>query len=123
MQKRASDIEPRTASDEAAAPVVWAHSREGFVGDTCMTLRPPRGHEYTTVSGPHAPHRLNIADVVSPDRDDPGALPGQILTGRSGLSISVSQLSSATPYIWRNVECDELHFLQTGTTDFVTAFG
>lgn len=102
---------------------VCIHTRDGFVGDVCATLRPNSVHEYTDVSGPHAPHRLDLTKMSFPDRADPSVLPALVLVGRSGLAIGVSGLAHPTPYAIKNAESDELHFIQEGEIDFVTAFG
>jgi len=48
---------------------------------------------------------------------------GPVSRRRSGLAISASALARPTPYVFKNTECDELHFIQEGELDFVTAFG
>ena len=107
-------------SDEVGVAI---HTREGFVGDVCAMLRPNSVHQYAEVSGPHAPHRVDLARLPMPDREDPRSVAGPFLVGRSGLAISASALARPTPYVFKNAECDELHFIQEGELDFVTAFG
>jgi homogentisate 1,2-dioxygenase len=102
---------------------VAIHTREGFMGDVCAMLRPNSVHEYVEVSGPHAPHRVDLARLQLPDREDPRAVAPPLLAGRSGLAISASALGRPTPFVLKNAECDELHFIQEGEIDFVTAFG
>jgi homogentisate 1,2-dioxygenase len=107
-------------SDE---PGVAIHTREGFAGDVCAVLRPNSVHQYVEVSGPHAPHRVELAKLRLPDREDPTSVAAPFLVGRSGLAISASALTRPTPHVQKNAECDELHFIQEGELDFVTAFG
>src|SRR5260370_12539757 len=102
---------------------VAIHTREGFVGDVCAMLRPNSVHQYTEVSGAHAPHRVDLARLQLPDREDPRSVAAPFLLGRSGLAISASALARPTPYVFKNAECDELHFIQEGELEFVTAFG
>jgi homogentisate 1,2-dioxygenase len=102
---------------------VAIHSREGFVGDVCAVLRPNSVHQYTQVSGAHAPHRVDLARLQLSDREDPRSVAEPFLRGRSGLAISASALSRPMPYVFKNAECDELHFVQEGEIEFVTAFG
>lgn len=102
---------------------VSIHTRLGFVGDVCTTLRPSTVHEYTSVSGPHAPHRIDLFALSPADRDDPSVPPTALLSGRTGLTLCVSGLSAPTPYVWKNTEFDELHFVQEGELEYVTAFG
>jgi homogentisate 1,2-dioxygenase len=86
-------------------------------------LRPNSVHQYAEVSGPHAPHRVDLASLQLPDREDPRSVAVPFLVGRSGLAISASALARPTPFVLKNAECDELHFIQEGELDFVTAFG
>ena len=58
-----------------------------------------------------------------PDREDPRSVVAPFLVGRSGLAISASALAHPMPYVMKNAEFDELHFIQEGEIDFVTAFG
>jgi homogentisate 1,2-dioxygenase len=114
-----SNAKPATSEDFGVA----IHTREGFVGDICAMLRPNSVHQYLKVSGPHAPHRVDLSKLPLQDREDPRALVAPFLAGRSGLTISASALAHPTPFVRKNAEFDELHFIQEGEIDFVTAFG
>lgn len=107
----------------AAAPNVELWSRQGFVGDICVVERPHPTFGYTAVSGPHAPHRLAVADLDLPDRDDPSALPVPFMRSVSGVVLSASARRLPAPWAVRNVEADEIHFVQGGQLDYVTDFG
>jgi homogentisate 1,2-dioxygenase len=107
----------------SAVPNVELWSRQGFVGEICVVDRPYPTFGYTTVSGPHAPHRLTIADLELPDRDDPSALPAPFMRSVSGVVLSASGRRRSTPWAIRNVECDEIHYIQDGEIDYVTDFG
>lgn len=120
MSKTATTPE---VADEAGDLGVSIHTRDGFAGAMCAVLRPNSAHEFMSVRGPHAPHRFDLGSMQLRDREDPAELPATLLTGRSGLSICASGLSKPTPYVIRNVETDEFHFIQEGTLDFFTAFG
>jgi homogentisate 1,2-dioxygenase len=102
---------------------VAIHTREGFVGDVCAMLRPNSVHQYEDVSGPHAPHRVDLARLRLSDREDPSSITAPILIGRSGIAITASALAQSTPYVVKNVESDELHFIQEGEIDFITSVG
>ena len=119
MEAANSHAKSQTPDDVGVA----IHTREGFVGDVCVMLRPNSVHQYTEVSGPHAPHRVDLARLQLPDREDPRSVAAPFLVGRSGLAISASALARPTPFVLKNAECDELHFIQEGELDFVTAFG
>lgn len=119
MEAVDSHTKPQTLEDVGVA----IHTREGFVGDICAMLRPNSVHQYLEVIGPHAPHRVNLAKLPLQDREDPKSVAAPFLVGRSGLAISASALARPMPYVFKNAECDELHFIQEGELDFVTAFG
>jgi len=119
MEAVNSHAKSQTSDDVGVA----IHTREGFVGDVCAMLRPNSVHQYAEVSGPHAPHRVDLARLQLPDREDPRSVAAPFLVGRSGLAISASALARPTPFVLKNAECDELHFIQEGEVDFVTAFG
>jgi hypothetical protein len=48
------------------------------------------------------------------DATDPGELPTVFARSRNTLSLAVSARSEPTPYLWRNAEYDEVHFVQQG---------
>lgn len=97
--------------------------REGFYGDGINVTRAQHVPDFSQVSGLHAPHRLNIADVFLPDRGDPAALPAAIFISRSGAQLSVSARQQSMPFVISNVEADEVHFIQQGEPCFATAYG
>lgn len=114
------------SSDPKAAgapPNVHLWTRDGFLGANAVALRPNYTPEYRSVSGPHAPHRLDLLSLPTADTTDAAALPSVIMTSKNGVTISLSRRRAPTPYTLRNAECDELHFLQTGKCRFVTDFG
>ncbi|HEX6512222.1 MAG TPA: homogentisate 1,2-dioxygenase [Chloroflexota bacterium] len=98
-------------------------TREGFYGDYAVVARPNYTPDYLSVEGPHAPHRLTIADLKIDDRVDPRALPTTFATSRAGVRLSASAREEPMPFVVRNVEADELHFVQQGELEFMTAFG
>jgi len=104
-----------------ANPHLW--SRGGFAGDMCVTVRPHSIVGYSSVAGPHAPRILDLHDLEVPDRADPNALPVVFAASRDEVSLLVSAREAPTPFAWRNVEYDELHFVQDGVLDYVTDFG
>jgi len=109
------------AEKEARYTEHWG--REGFYGDGISVVRSQHVPDFLRVSGPHAPHRLNINDVALTDRGDPQALPLPIYTSRSGAQLSVSGRQRSMPFVISNVEADEVHFIQTGDVRFATAYG
>ncbi len=117
-------MSPHTPADKPEdVPELCIHTRDGFTGDICAVLRPHAIHKYVSVEGPHAPHRFEFGKLESPDAKNALARPLAILRGRSGLSISISHLNQSSPYIWKNVEFEEFHFILKGEFDYVTAYG
>lgn len=112
-----------TGSSPIQAPNPHLWSRDGFLGTNAIALRKDYTPSYKSVSGPHAPHRVNLFDVVTDDMQDSGALPTIIMTGRNGIELSVSRRREPTPYTARNAEADELHFIQSGKVRYATDFG
>ncbi|MBM4297089.1 MAG: homogentisate 1,2-dioxygenase, partial [Deltaproteobacteria bacterium] len=97
--------------------------REGFYGDGINVLRAQHVPDFLRVSGPHAPHRFNIADVNLADRADAGALPTPVMLSRTGAQLCVSVRERPMPFVIANVEADEVHFIQQGEVRFATAYG
>lgn len=97
--------------------------REGFYGDGVNVIRPRHVPDYISVKGPHAPHRLRIADVSLADGGEPEALPMPILSARTGVQLSICRSERPMPFIVSNVEADEVHFIQDGEIGFATAYG
>lgn len=104
-------------------PGVHLYTRDGFVGKMAVALRPHTIYEYTRVDGPHAPKRIAIDRVETPDATDAWALPTVFARTRHGVEMSASRRSAAMPYAFRNTENDELHFIQEGEFEYVTDFG
>jgi homogentisate 1,2-dioxygenase len=102
-------------------PHLW--SRDGFDGDMCVTARRYPIVEYQAISGEHAPHRIDLTAVHLDDRDDPEALPTVVAASRKDATIALSGRAQPTPWVWRNAENDEIHFVQEGELDYVTDFG
>lgn len=102
-------------------PNLW--SRDGFTGANAIALRADYTPTYRAVKGPHAPHRFNLFDIETADMHSAEAMPTTVLSGRTGLELSVSRRRAATPFAMRNTEGDELHFVQSGAVRFVTDFG
>ena len=97
--------------------------REGFYGDGVNVLRAQHVPDFVKVSGPHAPHRFNIAEVALSDRTDANALPTPVMLSRTGAQLSVSARQRPMPFVVSNVEADEVHFVQQGEVRFATAYG
>jgi homogentisate 1,2-dioxygenase len=104
-------------------PGAHLYTRDGFLGDLCVAIRPHTIYQYVSVDGPHAPRRLRLADIETADRSDPYALPTVFATSRHDVTLSVSARTAPMPYVFRNTECDEVHFVQDGELEYVTDFG
>lgn len=97
-------------------------TRDGFTGERAMIRRTAYTPEYLSVEGPHAPRRLSAFDVQGA-AVGPYALPLPIATAANGVRVSVSRRTASMPYTMRNVECDEIHFVQDGELRFRTGYG
>ena len=98
-------------------------SREGFYGAGFHIMRPLHVPDFHSVQGPHAPHRLQIGQVVTPDGRDAEALPTTVMISPSGVRISISARSEPMPFLMQNVEADEVYFVQSGELGFATIYG
>ena len=98
-------------------------SREGFNGDKAWIRRAHYAPEFISAKGPHAPRRLNIADVQAQNTANPLDMPVVVATTKTGVRLAVSRRSESMPYVMRNVECDEIHFIQQGNVRVRTGYG
>jgi homogentisate 1,2-dioxygenase len=104
------------------SPYLENWSREGFTGDSALVRREQYSPDYLRANGPHVPRRLNVCDLRS-DAGDEFQMPTVIAAAASGLRLAVSPRVESMPYVLRNVECDELHFIQQGQLRIRTALG
>jgi homogentisate 1,2-dioxygenase len=108
---------------DAGPPPIQLWTRDGFQGALSAVTRATYAPEYLSVQGPHAPRRAVLERLTPDDRDDPGALPTTVATSRQGVKLHVSARRKPMPYVVRNVEADEIHFIQSGTVKFETDVG
>jgi homogentisate 1,2-dioxygenase len=105
------------------APNVQLWSREGFGGPLSVLVRPTNGTEYISVQGPHAPRRAVLERMVPADQTDVEALPSVVATSKIGVRLLVSGRPRPMPFVVRNVDADEIHFIQSGEVRFETDAG
>ncbi|WP_043420434.1 homogentisate 1,2-dioxygenase [Cupriavidus basilensis] len=98
-------------------------TRDGFNGASSMVVRPHYAPAYLSAQGLHVPRRFQIGKLAAPGSDDPSVLPLQVARSRGGVYLSVVSLSLPMPYVVRNVEADELHFVHHGELKFETDCG
>lgn len=108
---------------DADPPAVQLWTRDGFQGALSVVTRPTYAPDYLSVQGPHAPRRVVLDRLRTEDQDDPEALPTTVATSRLGVKLHVSGRRKPMPYVVRNVEADEIHFIQSGTVRFETDVG
>jgi homogentisate 1,2-dioxygenase len=96
-------------------------SRDGFTGDKAMIRRTHYTPDYLSARGPHAPRRLNVADVAS--NGGRFGMPVVVASTSTGLRLGVARRSESMAYVMRNVECDEIHFVQEGELRIRTGYG
>ncbi|MBB5423133.1 homogentisate 1,2-dioxygenase [Paraburkholderia sp. CNPSo 3155] len=107
----------------AAAPPVQLWTRDGFLGALSVVTRSTYAPDYLSVEGPHAPRRAVLERLTPDDASDPQALPTTVATSRLGVKLHVSGRRQPMPFVVRNVEADEIHFIQSGTVKFETDVG
>jgi homogentisate 1,2-dioxygenase len=98
-------------------------SREGFTGDKAWIRRAHYAPDYLSAAGPHAPKRLNVSDLQPANAGNPLGMPIVIAGTKTGVRLSVARRTESMPYIMRNVECDEMHFVQHGNVRVRTGYG
>lgn len=106
-----------------AGPPVQLWTRDGFQGAMSVVTRTTYAPDYLSAQGPHAPRRAVLERLTPEDRDDDDALPTMVATSRLGVRLHVSGRRKPMPYVVRNVEADEIHFIQSGTVRFETDVG
>lgn len=106
----------------AGFPVqLW--TRDGFQGAAAAFARPTYAPDYLSVQGPHVPRRAVLSRLTPEDQEDAEALPTVVAASRLGVRLLVSGRRRPMPYVIRNVEADEIHFIQSGTVKFETGVG
>ena len=112
-------------SGKGAPPAGYVElwSRDGYVGVNNVGVRKGYTADFKAVSGPHVAWRMALADFPAPDQKTPESLPTPLLTARDGTILSISKLAARMPFVLRNVDFDEVHFLQTGKALYETDWG
>jgi homogentisate 1,2-dioxygenase len=105
------------------SPPVQLWTRDGFQGAASVVTRPTYAPDYLSVQGAHAPRRTVLDRLTTDDQNDAEALPTPVATSRLGVKLLVSGRRKPMPYVVRNVEADEIHFVQSGTVKFETDVG
>jgi homogentisate 1,2-dioxygenase len=104
-------------------PPVQLWTRDGFMGAISVVTRSTYAPDYLSVEGPHAPRRAVLDRLIPDDQDDAQALPTTVATSRQGVKLHVSARRQPMPFVVRNVEADEIHFIQSGHVRFETDVG
>jgi homogentisate 1,2-dioxygenase len=104
-------------------PIVQLWTRDGFNGAASVVTRPTYAPEYLSVEGPHAPRRALLERVLADDQNHAEALPTPVATSQSGVRLYVSRRRAPMSFVVRNVEADEIHFIQSGSARFETDVG
>jgi homogentisate 1,2-dioxygenase len=108
---------------KSGEPVAQLWTRNGFAGPTSVLLRSTYSPDFISAQGPHVPRRAVLEGFVPADWAEVEALPSVIATSKSGVRLLSSARSSPMPFVVRNVEADELHFIQQGQVKFDTDVG
>lgn len=83
-----------------------------FLGDSCVN---PAAASHQRVHRRHQrppSHRIDLTVIKALDATGPGELPTMFARSRNDLSLAVRARPGPTPYLWRNAEYDEVHFVQ-----------
>jgi homogentisate 1,2-dioxygenase len=107
--------------ENSAFPQLWM--REGFAGPVSVVTRPTYSPDYISVDGGHAPRRLLLERLIPGDHVNADALPTVVATSKLGMRLLTSARRTPMPFVVRNVEADELHFIQSGQVKFDTDVG
>ena len=108
---------------DSQQPVVQLWTRDGFNGAASVVTRPTYAPDYLSVEGPHAPRRALLERVPADDENHAEALATLVATSQSGVRLYVSRRRAPMPFVVRNVEADEIHFIQSGSARFETDVG
>lgn len=110
--------------DNQPLPNVHLWSRDGFIGQAAIGIQPEYTPDFISAEGLHVPRQFQVEQFACADESDPNALPTPILVSRKqDATISVSRRREPMPFTLKNVEADELHFIQRGSVLFETEFG
>ena len=112
-----------SADAPAGTPMPQLWTREGLAGPMSVVTRKTYGPDFLHAEGVHVPRRAVLERLLPRDATDNGALPTIVATSRLGVRLSTSARRTAMPFVVRNVEADELHFIQAGTVRFDTDVG
>lgn len=112
-----------SADKTAPPPMMQLWTREGFLGPMSVFARSSYAPDYVSVEGPHAPRRCVVERLTPPDADDDEALPMLVADSRQEVQLLISARKSMMPFLVRNTEADELHFIQHGQVRFDTEVG
>jgi homogentisate 1,2-dioxygenase len=102
-------------------PKIW--TRDGFVGASSVDQGHVYGPLFDHAVGPHVPRRAIMSALAARDEEDPLQLPEVILSSDDGIRICMSGRKSPMPFAIRNVDADELHFVQEGSVLYETEVG
>src|SRR5271169_3322891 len=88
----------------------------------CPCLYVPRTVPSTFPFKAHT-HRAALERMAPADQTDPEALPSVVATSKIGVRLLVSGRTQPMPFVVRNVDADEVHFIQSGEVKFETDAG
>lgn len=110
-----------SSDGKGAFPHLW--TREGFNGPVSVVARRGYSPDFVSVQGSYTPQRALLDRLPAKDKDDASALPSVVATSKNGVRLLVSARSKPMDFTVRNVDADELHFIQSGQVRFDTDVG
>ena len=103
-------------------PTAELYGREGFRGDQVILIHADYPMRFKRVSGPIAERSFCVEDLGTEDATRADGAPLRLLY-HDDLVIWVSKRREAMPFVYRNADGDELHFVERGRFLYQTDFG
>lgn len=119
--EQAQQIAPVAAAP--GPPLMKSWTRDGFTGDYSVERPLAYSPDYLSATGPHVPRRALLGNFVPDDTTDPTAFPMLVADSKLGVRLLVSARTAPMPFVVRNIDADELHFIQEGEVHFETDVG
>lgn len=113
----------KASNDLPERPSFRVYTREGFSGESFAAVPTSYPPDYLSVIGPHAPRRWILPEMTPSDAVELVAPPMLLANSDCGVRLRLSGRQVKSARITRNVEADELHFIQDGEVKFETDAG
>lgn len=98
------------------------HGRQGFSGPVSHLYRAHPPTEWTRIEGPLRPRAFVCSGLATQDLRSSDGRPTEILRSEDG-GLFISRRTDSMPYLARNADGDEVHFVHAGQGRFETDYG